>query len=68
MAFMLLSEYIRPPDQLVSGGVAGRSAFIEATVISEKWLDKMGQWGIITSENHSEKPLYRKMVKEQYRR
>ncbi|MFO7861794.1 MAG: MerR family transcriptional regulator [Desulfosalsimonas sp.] len=57
-AFMFLSEYIRPLDQLVSGGVTGRAAFIEATGISEKWLDKMEQWGIITSENRNGKPHY----------
>ena len=57
-AFMFLSQYIRPLDQLLSGGVTGRAAFIQATGISEKWLDKMEQWGIITSENRSGAPYY----------
>lgn len=57
-AFMFLSQYIRPLDQLLSGGVTGRHAFIAATGISEKWLDKMEQWGIITSEDQNGQPFY----------
>jgi hypothetical protein len=57
-AFMFLSQYIRPLDQLLSGGITGRHAFIAATGISEKWLDKMEQWGIITSEDQNGQPFY----------
>lgn len=57
-AFIFLSQYIRPLDQLLSGGVTGRRAFIAATGISEKWLDKMEQWGIITSEEQNGRRFY----------
>lgn len=57
-AFRFLSESIRPLDQLLSGGVTGRRAFIETTGISEKWLDKMEQWGIVTSEERGGEPYY----------
>ncbi|MFW6081219.1 MAG: MerR family transcriptional regulator [Desulfosalsimonas sp.] len=50
VSFKFVTEFIRPLDQLLSGEVAGREAFIEATGISRKWLDKMEQWRIISSE------------------
>ncbi|MFP4000242.1 MAG: MerR family transcriptional regulator [Desulfobacterales bacterium] len=57
-ALMFLSQYIRPLDQLLSGGITGRQAFKEATGISEKWLGKMEQWGIITGEQKDGEPYY----------
>jgi len=50
LSFRFVTEFIRPLDQLLSGEVAGRQAFMEATGIGEKWLDKMEQWRIITGE------------------
>lgn len=57
-AFRFISQYIRPLDQLLPDGVTGRKAFIEATGISEKWLDKMEQWGIVKAEDRDGKPYY----------
>ncbi|MFP4650593.1 MAG: MerR family transcriptional regulator [Desulfobacterales bacterium] len=50
VSFKFVTEFIRPLDQLFSGEVRGREAFIEATGISRKWLDKMEQWRIVTAE------------------
>ncbi|MBS3808537.1 MAG: MerR family transcriptional regulator [Desulfobacterales bacterium] len=58
LSFRFLTEFIRPLDQLLSGEVAGRQAFMEATGISTKWLEKMEQWNIITGEQRNGQRYY----------
>jgi DNA-binding transcriptional MerR regulator len=57
-SFRFLSEYFRPLDHLFSGSATGESAFIAATGISEKWLGKFEEWGIITFEIQNDKKVY----------
>ncbi len=57
-AFRFLSEYFRPLDRLVVGEVTGKRAFMEATGLSEKWLDRMEKWGVITSCKRDGKDFY----------
>ncbi len=52
-SFQFLSEYFRPLDQLFSGEVLGKQAFMTTTGISQKWLDKMAEWRIITAEERN---------------
>lgn len=50
------SRYFRPMDRLLETDVVGKEAFRKETGLGPKWLDKMEQWGIITSkqvEGHS---------------
>ncbi|MFW6333708.1 MAG: MerR family transcriptional regulator [Desulfosalsimonas sp.] len=58
VSFEFITEFIRPLDQLLYEEVEGRRAFMAATGISGKWLDKMEQWGIITGENRSARHCY----------
>ncbi|MBW1899946.1 MAG: MerR family transcriptional regulator, partial [Deltaproteobacteria bacterium] len=46
-ALQLLSEHFRPIDQFVTKEITGREAFLEATGMGSKWLDKMEEWGIL---------------------
>lgn len=57
-SFQFLSEYFRPLDQLFSSEVNGRQAFLEATGLSEKWLNKMEEWHVITSEKRGGEYFY----------
>lgn len=57
-SFRFLSEYFRPLDQLVSTEVNGISAFLEATGLSRKWLDKMEEWHVITAEKRGDAVFY----------
>jgi DNA-binding transcriptional MerR regulator len=49
-AFQYLSLHFRPQDRLVLGEVVGRDAFCDATGLGEKWLKRMEDLEIITSE------------------
>jgi DNA-binding transcriptional MerR regulator len=53
-----LSEYFRPLDHLLSGSVVGEAAFMQATGMSAKWLQKFEEWKIITFESNNEKKSY----------
>jgi DNA-binding transcriptional MerR regulator len=57
-AFRFLSEYFRPLDQLLTSEVSGKQSFLAATGLSEKWLDKMEQWRVITSEKRGDDYFY----------
>ena len=57
-SFQFLCEYIRPLDQLLSSEVNGKQLFLEATGLSEKWLEKMEEWHVITSEKRDGESFY----------
>jgi DNA-binding transcriptional MerR regulator len=57
-SFQFLSEYFRPLDQLLSSEVNGKKRFLESTGMSEKWLDKMQEWEVITSENRNNEEFF----------
>jgi DNA-binding transcriptional MerR regulator len=57
-AFDSLSAYLRPLDRLLSSEIAGRRAFMEATGLSGKWLERMEQWQVISAEWHNGEPVY----------
>ena len=57
-AFKFLSEYFRPIDQLLSTEINGRQAFLETTGLSEKWLAKMEEWHVITSDKRKNEYFY----------
>ncbi len=46
--FEYMTEFLQPLDRLLLTEVVGRKNFIEATGISEKWLDIMEEWRVIT--------------------
>src|SRR6056297_2395875 len=45
------SRYFRPMERLVETEIKGRTEFREATGLSDKWLGKMEEWGIITARD-----------------
>ncbi|MCU0598411.1 MAG: MerR family transcriptional regulator [Desulfobacterales bacterium] len=50
-SFQFLIEKFKPLDQLLSGeGVTGKEAFKDATGLSQKWLSRMEEWGILAPE------------------
>jgi DNA-binding transcriptional MerR regulator len=57
-SFQFLCEYFRPLDQLLSSEVNGKQLFLEATGLSEKWLKKMEEWHVITSEKRDDESFY----------
>ena len=57
-SFRFLSEYFRPLDHLFSGSLAGEEAFMEATGMGAKWLNKFEDWGIITFEMQNGEKTY----------
>lgn len=52
------SRYFRPMERLVETEIESRAAFREATGLSEKWLEKMEDWGIITPRHPNGKVVY----------
>lgn len=57
-ALQLLSEYFRPIDQFVINEITGKEAFLEATGMGSKWLDKMEEWGILRAEKKNGRLSY----------
>jgi len=58
-SFQFLIEKFKPVDQLLSSdGMTGRKSFKEITGLSEKWLSKMEQWGILAPENRNGDVFY----------
>lgn len=57
-SLQFMSEFFRPLDQLITSEVIGKQAFMEVTGISEKWLDLMEAWRIITSEDRDGKMYF----------
>jgi DNA-binding transcriptional MerR regulator len=57
-SFQFLSEYFRPLDQLLLSEVNGKQSFLETTCLSEKWLNMMEEWNVITSEERDNESFY----------
>jgi DNA-binding transcriptional MerR regulator len=58
-SFQFLIEKFKPLDQLLSGeGVAGKDTFMDATGLSEKWLSRMEEWGILAPDKKNEEVFY----------
>lgn len=49
-SFQLLTHYFRPLERLLDSEVTGKTAFSETTGLSQKWLNKMEEWGVIAGE------------------
>lgn len=57
-SFKFHTGLIRPIDRLLCTEIKGKKAFMEATGIGLKWLDRMEGWGVITSEAHDDENVY----------
>jgi len=57
-SFKFHAGLTRPIDRLLCTEIKGKEAFMEATGIGRKWLDRMEEWGVITSENNNNTPVY----------
>ena len=57
-SFRVQSEYLRPIDRFIPGGTVGKDAFQEATGLGRYWLDKMEEWGIISSQGEGQQSVY----------
>lgn len=57
-SFKFHAGLIRPIDRLLCTEIKGKKAFMEATGIGPKWLDRMEAWGVITSESHGGESVY----------
>jgi len=57
-SFKFQAGLIRPIDRLMCTEIKGKDAFMEATGIALKWLNKMEEWGVITSEEQNGIPAY----------
>lgn len=56
--FSFLTKNVRPVDQISFSTITGRDNFMKATGLSEKWLDKMEEWGVITPEVQDKGLIY----------
>ncbi len=56
--FRFLTKNVRPVDQISFNTITGRDNFMKATGLSEKWLDQMEAWGIITPETQDDCLIY----------
>ena len=57
-SFQFLIENFRPLDQLLSNEVNGKQSFLDTTGMSEKWLNQMKEWHVITSEERDSESFY----------
>ena len=57
-SFELLNAYFKPLDRLLTKEIAGKQAFREATGLSQKWLAKMEEWGVITGDTEDGETAY----------
>lgn len=57
-SFQFLIENFRPLDQLISSEISGRALFMATTGLSEKWLSKMQEWDVLTSEKQNNEDFY----------
>lgn len=51
-------ENLRPVDQISPDPIQGKQNFLKETGMSEKWLDKMQQWEIITPEQTADRLIF----------
>ena len=56
--FRLQTKYFNPRAHLVIKEIVGEEAFIEATGIGLKWLQRFEEWGIITPELQDHQKVY----------
>jgi len=56
--FSFMTKNVRSVDQISFKTITGRNNFIKATGMSEHWLDKMEEWGIITPEIQEDCRIY----------
>jgi len=54
----LHNKYFRPLDRMLTADIEGRDAFVNATGLKEKWLEKMEVWGVITPQSKDGKTIY----------
>jgi DNA-binding transcriptional MerR regulator len=54
----LRSKYYRPLDQLLDTEAVGLAEFRNVTGLSEKWLVKFEEWGVITGELRDDRKVY----------
>lgn len=52
------SRFFRPADRLLAREVIGREAFVQATGLGWKWLNKAEEWGLITPKNRNGDLVY----------
>jgi DNA-binding transcriptional MerR regulator len=57
-SFKFQAGLIRPIDRLMCTEIKGKDAFMEATGIGRKWLNRMEEWGVITAENQEGEAIY----------
>lgn len=57
-SFKFHAGLIRPIDRLLCTEIKGKNAFMEATGIGLKWLNRMGEWGVITSDIQNGEHIY----------
>ncbi len=57
-SFQVQSEYLRPIERFFPREVVGKDAFQKATGLGRYWLDKLEEWGIITSRMDGEEHVY----------
>jgi len=57
-SFKFHAGLTRPIDRLLCTEVKGKEAFMETTGIGRKWLDRMEEWEVLTSEDCDGEPVY----------
>lgn len=57
-SFKFHAGLTRPIDRLLCTEITGKEAFMEATGIGLKWLDRMEEWEVITSRQKDGHPVY----------
>lgn len=57
-SLQLLSEHFRPIDQFLEADILGRETFLKETGLSEKWLNKFLDWGVISCKYENEEEIY----------
>lgn len=57
-SLQIQNQYFKPVERLLASEVVGKGAFLKATGIGEKWLEKMEGWGVIAFELRDGQPVY----------
>jgi DNA-binding transcriptional MerR regulator len=52
------SRFFRPADRLLAREIIGKEAFLEATGLGRKWLNKAQEWDLITPEKRNGDVVY----------
>lgn len=56
--FEFMAEFLQPLRNLLLTEVVGKENFMEATGISENWLSRMEEWGVISSSQENGEAYY----------